>query len=90
MRRKTAIACAVVSKPKVLILDESLNGLDPPSVVRVLSMLDELRAEGSAVLLSTHVLDTLEKIASRILMLQEGMIKADLPPSRLDEIRGMF
>jgi ABC-2 type transport system ATP-binding protein len=90
MRRKTAIACAVVSRPKVLILDESLNGLDPPSVVRVLGVLDQVREEGAAVLLSTHVLDTLEKIATRVLMIQEGELKADLPADRLSEIRGMF
>lgn len=90
MRRKTALACAMVSTPKVLILDESLNGLDPPSAARVLAALDAARAAGAAVLLSTHVLDTLEKVATRILMLQGGEVVADGPVAELERVRGMF
>jgi ABC-2 type transport system ATP-binding protein len=90
MRRKTALAAAMVAKPKVLILDESLNGLDPPSAVRVLDALDAARAAGAAVILSTHVLDTLEKVATRILMVQGGKIVADVGADALDSVRGMF
>ena len=90
MRRKTALAAAMVAKPKVLILDESLNGLDPPSAVRVLGALDAARAAGAAVILSTHVLDTLEKVATRILMVQGGKIVADVGADALDSVRGMF
>ena len=90
MRRKTAIACALVAKPKLLILDESLNGLDPPSSLRVLGALENLRTEGTAILLSTHILDTLEKVASRILMIEEGRIAADVPASELGMVRSMF
>lgn len=90
MRRKTAIACALVAKPKVLILDEALNGLDPPSVERVLRALDEVRAQGTAVVLSTHVLDTLEKIATRIIMLKDGTIEHDCLPAALKDIRNQF
>ena len=90
MRRKTAIACALVAKPKVLILDEALNGLDPPSVERVLQALDEVRKEGTSIILSTHVLDTLEKIATRIIMLKNGKIEHDCLPSDLNSIRQQF
>jgi ABC-2 type transport system ATP-binding protein len=90
MRRKTAIACALVAKPKVLILDEALNGLDPPSVERVLRALEEVRAQGTTIILSTHVLDTLEKIATRIIMLKKGKIEHDCLPSELDRIRNQF
>lgn len=90
MRRKTAIACAMVAAPPVLILDESLNGLDPPSAARVLRALDGVRARGTAVLLSTHVLDTLEKVATRIIMIRGGEIVADVPAAELDAVRGLF
>ena len=90
MRRKTAIACAMVAAPPVLILDESLNGLDPPSAARVLRALDTARASGTAVLLSTHVLDTLEKVATRIIMIRDGEIVADVPAAELDAVRGLF
>ena len=90
MRRKTALACALVSKPKLLILDESLNGLDPSSVSRVQKVLEDLRQEGISILLSTHVLDTLERMASRIIMIEDGSIQVDAPISELDAIRQRF
>ena len=90
MRRKTAIACALVCKPKVLILDEALNGLDPPSVERVLLALDEVRAQGTSILLSTHVLATLERIASRIIMLKDGRVALDGSPKDIPTLRAQF
>ena len=90
MRRKTAIACALVAKPAVLILDEALNGLDPPSVERVLGALQELKKSGTIIVLSTHVLDTLEKIASRVIMLKDGQVLADCLPSKFSELRALF
>ena len=90
MRRKTALACALVSKPRLLILDESLNGLDPASVRRIQDILRQLRNEGISILLSTHVLDTLEKIASRILMIKDGQLLVDAPVSELQSIRQRF
>lgn len=90
MRRKTAIACALVSKPKLIVLDESLNGLDPPSVQRVLRSLETLRQQGSSILLSTHVLDTLERLATRIVLMANGRVHGDWPASNMDEIRRYF
>jgi ABC-2 type transport system ATP-binding protein len=87
MRRKTALACALVAKPPVIVLDEALNGLDPSSVARVLGVLDTLRQEGAAVLLSTHVLDTLEKVASRIVLMQDGGVTADVVITELESVR---
>jgi len=87
MRRKTALACALVSRPPVLVLDEALNGLDPSSAARVVSVLDELRKEGTAVLLSTHVLDTLEKVADRIVLMMDGTVAADVTVGELDSVR---
>lgn len=89
MRRKTAIACALVAKPKLLILDESLNGLDPPSATRVLDALNGLREQGSAILLSTHILDTLEKVASRIIMMRDGKIALDAP-AQIEKFKKLF
>jgi ABC-2 type transport system ATP-binding protein len=90
MHRKTALACAVVAKPPVLILDEALNGLDPPSAARVVRRLHRARDEGAAVLLSTHVLDVLEKVADRIIMIVGGEVVADVGPDQLDEVHARF
>lgn len=77
MRRRTALAAAVVGKPAVLVLDEALNGLDPPSAARVKASLRALCDDGCAVLLSTHVLETVEKVADRVVMLAHGRVVAD-------------
>ena len=90
MRRKTALACAMVARPPVLVLDEALNGLDPPSAARVVAALRQACADGTAVLLSTHVLDTLERVADRVVMISEGRVKADVPAAELDRVRGLF
>lgn len=77
MRRKTALAAAVVAKPPVVVLDEALNGLDPPSAARVKDHLHGLAEGGAAVLLSTHVLETVERLATRVVMLAHGRVVAD-------------
>lgn len=90
MHRKTALACALVAEPEVLLLDEALNGLDPPSAERVLDVLRQRCAAGACVLLSTHVLDTLGRVADRVVVIQKGRVAADLPASELERVRGML
>lgn len=77
MKRKTALAAAVVARPPVVVLDEALNGLDPPSAARVKDHLRGMCADGAAVLLSTHVLETVERLATRVVMMAHGRIIAD-------------
>lgn len=77
MRRKTALAAAMLNHPKVLILDEALNGLDPPSAARVKGALRARVDEGALVLLSTHVVETVQAVADRVVMLAHGRVVAD-------------
>jgi ABC-2 type transport system ATP-binding protein len=91
MRRKAALAAALLARPPVLVLDESLNGLDPPSSARVKHLLRERVDAGATVLLSTHVVDTVEKVADRVVMLAHGRVvaderTADLPSGGLEEL----
>jgi ABC-2 type transport system ATP-binding protein len=90
MRRKTALACAMVAAPPLLVLDEALNGLDPPSAERVVRALKAACDAGASVLLSTHVLDTLGRVADRVVMIEEGRVTADVPADRLSELRARF
>lgn len=90
MRRKVALAAAMVAEPAVLVLDESLNGLDPPSTVRVVAALRAACERGAAVVLSTHVLDTLERLADRLVMISGGRVVADLPGAEMDRVRALF
>jgi ABC-2 type transport system ATP-binding protein len=77
MRRKTALAAAVLGRPRVLVLDEALNGLDPPSSARVKEALRELVRGGTTVLLSTHVIETVQAVADRVVMLAHGRVVVD-------------
>ena len=90
MRRRTALACAMVAKPPVLVLDEALNGLDPPSAARVADLLRAAADDGAAVLFSTHVLETLERLADRVIMLVDGRVEMDAKATDMDAIRERF
>ena len=90
MRRKIALACAMVAKPPLLVLDESMNGLDPSSVKRIQGVLEEFRQEGCSILLSTHILDSLERMATRLLVIEKGRLIDDCDVSEMDRIRDRF
>ncbi len=77
MRRKTALAAATLGRPEVLVLDEALNGLDPPSAARVKQALRDYVDAGGTVLLSTHVVETVQAVADRVVMLAHGKVVAD-------------
>jgi ABC-2 type transport system ATP-binding protein len=83
MRRRTALASALLAEPPVLVLDEALNGLDPPSAARVKRLLREHVDKGGTVLLSTHVIETVEKVADRVILLSAGRVVADEQTSAL-------
>jgi len=97
MKQKVAITAALLHRPKALILDESLNGLDPRSARIVKELLHRLAREGVAVLFSTHVLEIAEAICNRVTIMNEGSVIAEgsvqelrslagLPGSSLEEI----
>ncbi|MDX9724204.1 MAG: ABC transporter ATP-binding protein [Myxococcota bacterium] len=85
MARKIAIAAALIGKPKLLLLDEAFVGLDPESTFRIQRRLQSEVEAGAAVLLSSHVLDMLERICSRILVMHQGHLVADLSRAELEE-----
>ena len=72
MKQHLLLAMAVVNKPKLMILDEPLNGLDPTSAIRVRELLLALSKEGTAILLSSHNLAEIDRVTSSILFLKQG------------------
>lgn len=72
MGRKTAIIAALLHRPRALLLDEALNGLDRTSAERLVAELDSRRAEGAAVLISSHDLDFVAEWCGRGLLLAPG------------------
>ncbi len=76
MQRRLNIACSVLHKPKILLLDEPTVGVDPQSRERIYQMLDELVEQGTAVLLTTHHLEEAEQRCDRMAIIDSGRIMA--------------
>jgi ABC-2 type transport system ATP-binding protein len=74
MRQKTQLACALVRPADVLVLDEPVVGLDPPSQLLLAGMLHEAKDAGRAVLLTTHQMAFADGLADRAVMLEEGEV----------------
>ena len=75
-RRRLMIARAVVHRPRVVFLDEPTTGLDPEARILVWELVDTLRAEGMAVVLTTHYMDEAERLSDRLILLKGGKIRA--------------
>ncbi len=78
-KRRLMIARAVVHHPRVVFLDEPTTGLDPQARVAVWELINRLRAEGMAVVLTTHYMDEAERLSDRLLVLQTGRVRAAGP-----------
>ncbi|HEO3057688.1 TPA: ATP-binding cassette domain-containing protein [Streptococcus agalactiae] len=72
MKQRLAIANAIMHKPKVLILDESINGLDPIGIAEVRDLIKSLKENGTTILISSHILPELENLADRIGIINDG------------------
>lgn len=76
MKQKLAIACALLHQPSALVLDEPLTGLDPRAMAQMRETIRRQAAEGTAVLLSSHLLPLVEQLCSHVVVLQAGRIVA--------------
>lgn len=86
MRQRLGIALALVGDPKMIILDEPINGLDPQGIVEVREMLARLRGErGITVMISSHILDELGKIADAYGVIHEGTLLDEFSAEELHE-----
>lgn len=72
MKQRLAIANAIMHKPKVLILDEPINGLDPIGIAEVRDLIKYLKENGTTILISSHILPELENLADRIGIINDG------------------
>lgn len=97
MKRKMAIAAALVHRPRILLFDEVTNGLDPRASREVKGFTKEAARQGAAVLLATHILEVAEELAHRIAVIHAGKIcavgdmaalrdAAGLPKAGLEEL----
>jgi ABC-2 type transport system ATP-binding protein len=83
MKQKLAIACALLHRPTVLILDEPLTGLDPAGMRRMKNTILARARDGAAVILSSHLLDLVEELCTSLLVIQRGREVASGPLDRI-------
>ena len=81
-KRRVGIAQALVHDPQVLILDEPTDGLDPNQKHQMRAIIADM-ARDKAILISTHLLDEVEAVCARVLVIAEGRVKADTTPAAL-------
>jgi ABC-2 type transport system ATP-binding protein len=83
MRQRLGLAAALLTKPRLLVLDEPSNGLDPAGKKHVYGVLTRLAAEGASVVLSSHRMDDLEALCSEVTILATGRVVFSGPLSKL-------
>jgi len=89
MKQKVAIIGALLHRPRVLLMDEPLNGLDPKSARLVKELIHGLAREGVSVMFSTHILEIAEAICDKLTILQGGKILAEGTSKDLRENAGL-
>jgi len=88
MARKLSICAALLGRPPLLVLDESLNGLDPRASAEVKAVLHEELARGTAVVLVSHILDVLERLCTTVVLIDRGRVVQRLDRPALDALAG--
>ncbi len=83
MRQKILLAAALLHNPELILLDEPLSGLDVNAAIMVKDLISGLASEGKTILYSSHVLDVVEKVCNRVLILHKGTLIADSTPDEL-------
>lgn len=74
MKQRLAIAAALLGQPRVLVLDEPTNGLDPVGIAEIRGLIDELRQKGHTIIMASHLLDEVEKVCTHAAILKEGTL----------------
>jgi lipooligosaccharide transport system ATP-binding protein len=83
MRRRLLIARALIHRPRLVLLDEPTVGLDPQVRQGMWALIDQLRSEGTTILMSTHYIEEAQRLADTVLIMSHGKSVAAGPPSRL-------
>jgi ABC-2 type transport system ATP-binding protein len=73
MKQRLAIAAALINNPELLILDEPTNGLDPEGIHQIRGLIKKIAAQGTTILLASHLLDEVEKVCSHVIILKNGV-----------------
>ncbi|RLD84868.1 MAG: ABC transporter ATP-binding protein [Bacteroidetes bacterium] len=87
MKQRLAIASALLNNPEILILDEPTNGLDPQGIHEIRTIIKDIAAKGTTILLASHLLDEVEKVCTHVVVIRNGI---KLYSGRVDEMSASF
>ena len=90
MKQRLGIGMAILTDPQFLILDEPTNGLDPDGINELLDIIRSLKAKGMTILVSSHQLIEISRVADRILILDKGKIQYDGENKNVDSLERLF
>lgn len=91
MKQRLGIGCALIGQPDALVLDEPTDGLDPDGILEMRALIDDLaHRDGLTVLLSSHLLDEVERVCDRVAILQRGTLVAEGAVADLLDRDGRF
>ncbi|NBB48826.1 ATP-binding cassette domain-containing protein [Rhizobium sp. CRIBSB] len=91
MKQRLGIGCALIGQPEAIILDEPTNGLDPDGILEMRALIHELaHRDGLTVLLSSHLLDEVQRVCDRVAILQRGVLVAEGAVADLLDRDGRF
>ena len=83
MRRKVVITAALLHNPPVVFFDEPLDGLDANAAVGFKALIQTLAREGKAIVYSSHILDVVERVCDRVIIIDQGKVRVDGAPAAL-------
>ncbi|MBQ7996286.1 MAG: ATP-binding cassette domain-containing protein [Paludibacteraceae bacterium] len=89
-RQRVGLAQALIGNPELLILDEPTTGLDPNQLVEIRALIRKLTNSAMTVILSTHILQEVREMCDRVIILDHGIVKADMPMEQIPDLESLF
>ena len=85
MQQKLNICLGLLPEPKMLLLDEPMIGLDPHAIKELKLLIEEMRSQGRTMLVSTHIIDSVDMLWDRTIIMQHGVIRANITRDELEQ-----
>lgn len=85
MQQKLNLCLGLLPEPQVLLLDEPMIGLDPHAIKELKQILEEMRLQGKTLLLSTHIIDSVDMLWNRTIIMQKGTVRANVEREELEK-----
>ena len=85
MQQKLNLCLGLLTDPQVLLLDEPMIGLDPHAIKELKSTIEDMRAQGKTLLVSTHIIDSVDMLWDRTIIMQDGTIRANITRQELEQ-----